>query len=184
MLIKEASFTIFDFETTGLYPYSGDKICEIGAIRTVPGSKPNRRFHSLINPGRSISYGAFLVNNITEEMVQDAPKIDEVLPHFMDFIEGSVLVAYNAGFDIGFLECALGEEEKDILKNYHIVDALKLARRLFPGLVSYSLGNVARSLGIRPLREHRAIADASMTLQIFQKELAVITQKGAKTLAI
>ncbi|MFC1576889.1 exonuclease domain-containing protein [Candidatus Omnitrophota bacterium] len=183
MLIKDAAFTVFDFETTGLFPYSGDKICEIGAIRIDPGSRFRKRFHTMVNPEKPISYGAFLVNNITEDMVQDAPKIDEVLPGFMRFIGGSVLVAYNAGFDVGFLEYALGDKEKDVLNNYHIIDALRLARKLFPGLESYSLGNVAKALKVRPQKEHRALSDAGMTLEIFQKQLDILAAKGAHTLA-
>ncbi|MFH1996678.1 MAG: exonuclease domain-containing protein [Candidatus Omnitrophota bacterium] len=180
MLIKEATFTVFDFETTGLFPYAGDRICEIGAIRVDLKAKTRREFHAMVDPGRPISYGAFLVNRITEDMVQGAPKISEALPVFMEFIKDSVLVAYNAGFDIGFLEYALGEDEKNALKDYQVIDALKLARKLFPGLPSYGLGNVARSLRIRPQKEHRAISDAAMTLEIFQREANLLIKQGAR----
>jgi len=179
MLLKETAFTIFDFETTGLYPYSGDRICEIGAIRTEPQSK-EKRFHSMVNPERPISRGAFMVNGITADMLKGAPKIREVLPSFMKFISESVLVAYNAGFDVGFLECALGKN-KDVLNDYHIIDALTLARKLFPGLTRYNLANVAQSLGVRPHTEHRAIHDAYMTLKVFQKELKLLIDDGART---
>ena len=177
MKLDKASFTVFDVETTGLYPYSGDRICEIGAVRMDPRARVLKKFHSLIDPKRPISYGAFSVNGITADMVSGMPEIERILPGFLKFIEGSVLVAYNAGFDLGFIECALGEE-KEILNNYYIIDALKLARRLFPGLDRYNLGLVSESLGIRTDGEHRALADALMTWKVFKKELELLADNG------
>jgi DNA polymerase III epsilon subunit family exonuclease len=110
-------------------------------------------------------------------MVKDAPSIEEMLPEFLMFIEGSVLVAYNAGFDLGFLEAALGDRKK-ILKDYHIIDALALARRVFKGLGRYNLGSVSRFLGIDAEGEHRALADAMMTWKVFKKELALLKLEG------
>lgn len=180
MLLKDTSFTIFDFETTGLYPYSGDRICEIGAIRIEPNSRTKKKFHSMVDPERPISKGAFFVNRITPYMLNGAPKIHEILPRFMKFISNSVLVAYNAGFDVGFLECALGEKKGELDK-YHVIDALSLARKLFSGLGRYNLAHVALSLGVRVSREHRAIFDADMTLSIFQEELRVLIDEGVES---
>lgn len=180
MFLAEAHFTIFDFETTGLYPYRGDRICEIGAIRVKPGLSKQTKFHSMVDPKRSISKSAFFVNGITEDMLKGAPTIEEILPVFIKFIEKSVLVAYNAGFDLGFLEYALGGE-KSILNDYAVVDALTLARRLFPSIGRYNLSNVARSLGIRSDKKHRAMSDASMTLKVFEKELSILLSNGART---
>jgi len=180
MKLGEACFTVFDFETTGLYPYSGDMICEIGAVKAEPKNGKIKKFHSLIDPLRPISYGAFCVNGIKDEMVRGKPVIDEVLPDFLDFIKNSVLVAYNAGFDLGFLECALGEN-KDMLNDYYIIDALSLARRLFSGIDRYNLGSVSQSLGIRIGREHRALSDALMTWKIFEKEIEALKADGITT---
>lgn len=177
MKLDKVSFTVFDFETTGLYPYTGDKICEIGAIRVEPKSRRIKKFHSLVNPGRPISYGAYSVNGITDEMVSGKPTIEEVLPDFIRFIEDSVLVAYNAGFDLGFFECALGDEKK-ILSDYYIIDALRLARRLFPGIGRYNLSRVSESLGISSSGEHRALEDAMMTWKVFEKELKLLAVQG------
>jgi len=179
MRLDKASFTIFDVETTGLYPYSGDRICEIGAMRVGFRNRRLKKFHSLIDPERPISYGAYSVNGITEDMVRGQPTIDDILPSFLNFINGSVLVAYNAGFDLGFIEFALGRD-KDILKDYYIIDALQLARRLFPDLARYSLGAVTQSLGIRPEGEHRALSDAFMTWKVFEKELKLLVCDGVK----
>jgi DNA polymerase III epsilon subunit family exonuclease len=180
MKLKDCAFTVFDFETTGLYPYTGDRICEVACVRGHPSKRWVKKFHSLVNPGRPISYGAFAVNGITDDMVKDSPLIEEVLPRFLDFIKGSVLVAYNAGFDLGFLEAALGSRSA-ALKDYYVIDALALARRTIPGIGRYNLGNVSRSLGIDSEGEHRALADALMTWKVFKKELAILDKDGVTT---
>jgi len=182
MKLRDCVFTVFDFETTGLYPYSGDRICEVACVRAGASKRAVRKYHSLVNPGRPMSYGAWAVNGITDDMVKDAPLIEDVLPEFLKFIEGSVLVAYNAGFDLGFLEAALGNR-KGVLKDYYVVDALTLARRLFHGIGRYNLGNVSRSLGIDPEGEHRALADAMMTWKVFKKEIALLRKEGVDTVA-
>jgi DNA polymerase III epsilon subunit len=180
MKLEEAVFTVFDFETTGLYPYTGDRICEIGALKFDINSVKPKSFHSLVDPKRSISYGAFRINGITDAMVRGKPVIDEVLPEFLKFIRGSVLVAYNAGFDVGFLEASLGTGT-GILEDYYIIDALKLARRLFPGIGRYGLGFVAGALNIEVGPEHRALADAIMTWKVFREELSILNREGVKT---
>ncbi|MFH0764219.1 MAG: exonuclease domain-containing protein [Candidatus Omnitrophota bacterium] len=179
MRLDEARFTIFDVETTGLYPYSGDRICEIAAIKISPGRKAAARFHSLIDPERPISPGAFSVNGITDGMVMGKPTIEKVLPRFLKFIEGTVLVAYNAGFDLGFLESSLGED-RDVIRDYFVIDALRLARKLFNGLARYNLGYVSESLGIKVSREHRAMADATMAWKVFENELTLLSREGVE----
>lgn len=181
MRFNETDFTIFDFETTGLYPFAGDKICEIGAIRIGPDGEVAGKFHSLVDPRRPISYGAFRVNGISDAMVRGQPTIDTILPKFMHFIDKSVLVAYNAGFDLGFLEYALGHA-RDTLGSFYVVDALKLARRVFPHVERYNLGAVSHSLGICSAIEHRAMADAFATMKVFQKALEVLTADGITTI--
>lgn len=180
MRLSQAHFTIFDFETTGLYPYYGDGICEIGAIRVSPGKRRTSKFHRMVDPERPISRGAYAVNGITEEMVRGMPTIEKVLPQFLRFIKGSVLVAYNAGFDLGFLECALGRK-KEVLDDYYIIDALSLARRLFGGAGRYNLGSVANFLGYASGPEHRAMADALMTWKVFEKELEILKSEGVES---
>ncbi|MFA6142457.1 MAG: exonuclease domain-containing protein [Candidatus Omnitrophota bacterium] len=179
MKLDRAQFTIFDVETTGLYPYSGDRICEIAAARISPDSNRLKKFQSLVNPLRPMSYGAFSVNGITDDMVKDKPTIDQVLPHFLKFIKGSVLVAYNAGFDLGFVESALGKN-RDLLADYLVVDALTLARKLFRNAGRYNLGMLSESLGIKSDEEHRAMADVVMTVKVFKKELKLLSAEGVK----
>lgn len=180
MEFRDTNFTVFDFETTGLYPYAGDRICEVGAIKVDRAGRIAEKFHTLVDPRRPISYGAYRVNGITDAMVRGQPTIDEVLPKFMSFITGTVLVAYNAGFDLGFLEYALGRDG-DSLKSYNVIDVLKLARRVFPGLERYNLGSVSHSLGICMTTEHRAMADVFATWKVFAKEIEVLEASGVTT---
>ena len=100
--IDEVEFTIFDTETTGLKPEDGDRIVELAGLR-VKGSERIAVFDALINPSRPISPGAFAVNKITAQMLQDASCPKEVLGRFLEFIRGSCLCSYNAEFDLGFL---------------------------------------------------------------------------------
>ncbi|MDD4013105.1 MAG: exonuclease domain-containing protein [Candidatus Omnitrophica bacterium] len=176
MRFDRTAFTIIDVETTGLFAYSGDKICEIGALRVEPDGRMDH-FETLVDPERYISSGAFAVNGITPEMLHGQPKIGEVMPALLDFMANSVIVAYNAPFDLGFIECALGADRWR-LKDFLAIDALKVARRVFPGLSKYSLKNVANFLKIYPDTEHRAMADVMTTWKVFDREVEILREKG------
>jgi len=177
MRFDEADFTVFDLETTGLYPYAGDRICEIGALRVCRGGSSVIEFHALVDPRRPISPGAHRVNGITDSMVRGKPTIEAVLPDFLAFLKDSVLVAYNAPFDMGFLDHALGADAR-ALDGYLVVDALKLARRCFPGLHRYNLDAVSLRLGIGRTATHRAVADARATLQVMERSFAILREEG------
>ena len=176
-----ASFVSFDLETTGLDPVK-DRIAEIGAVKF-----DNRgliaRFSTLVNPGISMPAEAGRVNHISDEMLAGKPDIDKVLPDFLSFIDKSIIVAYNAPFDCGFVNEILkkrweksdnaffsekepGSSPFPALPN-PIADVLVYARGQFPGRRSYSLQNMAADLGI-PVRDaHRAEDDARLCMEIF-----------------
>lgn len=179
--LKGIEFTIFDTETTGLSPASGDRIVEIAAVRF----KDKQRlasFQSLINPKRPISEAAFRVNNITQAMLEDAPSIEQVLPDFIEFIQGSCLCSYNAPFDLGFLNSEIKhaglENARSALETICVVDVLKMARRLMPQLERHALWFVADSLGINRQQSHRAFKDVELTLDVFHKLGQMISSKG------
>jgi DNA polymerase III subunit epsilon len=178
MKLKDATYTVFDFETTGLFAGSGDEICEIGALKTGFDGK-EERFEQLIDPQRPISQGAYALNRITPEMLKGQPTIDEVLPAFMDFIKGSVLVAYNARFDISFLASSLGKQ-RTILNEFQVIDVLELARGCFNVNGRYNLGNVAAHFGIRQDIAHRAMPDVISTWEIFKKAVSALKKNGIK----
>ena len=175
--IEETEFTIFDTETTGLDPESGDRIIEIAAIR-FNADKNLGVFQTLVNPKRPVSQGAFLVNRISQEMLSTAPTIEKVLPKFMDFISGSCLCAYNAPFDMGFLRSELKLIGSCFDDSTVVVDILAMARKLLPGLERHALCFVAENLGIKNQQQHRAFSDVEITLAIFKKLNSVLKEKG------
>jgi len=175
--LEEIEFTIFDTETTGLEPAFGDRIVEIAAIR-FKGKEEIGTFQTLVNPGRPISEAAFQVNKISQEMLADAPGIEKIMPEFLRFIQGSCLCSYNAGFDLEFLNNELKLMNQPPLEGVVVVDALKMARRLLPGLERYALWFVADALGIKAKQMHRAFSDVEMTLGVFNKLKEIMRTKG------
>lgn len=174
--INEVEFTIFDTETTGLEPESGDRIVEIAGIR-FRGQEKIATFQTLVNPGRPISEAAFAVNQITAEMLKDAPAINTILPEFLKFIQGSCLCSYNAGFDWGFLNNELRLAGMPVLKDIVVVDILKMAKRLLPGLERYALSFVADKLGVKMAQKHRALSDVELTWEVFHKLKEILSRK-------
>lgn len=174
--LEEIEFTIFDTETTGLEPCSGDRIVEIAGVR-LRGKDKIATFQTLVNPGRPVSEAAFKVNKITEAMLRDAPKIEEVFPSFLKFIEGSCACSYNANFDLEFLNNELKLIGHNPLEGIVFVDILKMARRLMPGLERYALWFVSEKLGIKANQQHRALSDVELTLEVFDKLRALLKTK-------
>lgn len=175
--LDKTEFSILDLETTGLDPESGDRIIEIAAIKIREGKKISQ-LHRLINPQRPLSSDAYQINQIDEQMLKGAPPSAEVLPRFMDFIQGSVLCIYNAGFDIGFLNKELSFIGRKLQDDIPILDVLVMARRLMPGLSSYSLKNVGAYLGIEAPVLHRALLDVELTCRILLYLLDILNKKG------
>jgi DNA polymerase III subunit epsilon len=175
--LDEVEFTVFDTETTGLEPASGDRVVEIAAIR-VKGKEQVGSFHSLVNPGRPISAGAFAVNRITPEELAGAPDMQEVIPQFLAFIEGSCLCAYNAPFDLEFLENEIRLAGGAPFTHEAVADILLMAKRLLPGLERYALWYVADNLGIRIEQKHRALSDVRLTSEVFFRLKELLQLKG------
>lgn len=175
--LDEIEFTIFDTETTGLEPESGDRVVELAGIR-FKGKQKLETFQSLVNPKREISEAAFAVNRITQDMLKDAPSIELVMPEFLKFIQGSCLCSYNAPFDLGFLNNELKILKKPPLENKVIVDILKMAKRLMPGLERYALWFVAEKLAIKIQQAHRAFSDVELSLEVFNKLKEILKAKG------
>ena len=174
--LEEIEFTIFDTETTGLEPESGDRIVELAAVRFKNKGRI-ATFQSLVNPGRPISEAAFQVNRITPDMLKDAATIDKVLPEFLGFIQNSCLCSYNAGFDLAFLNSELRLLGRTLSEGTLVVDILKMAKRLLPGLERYALWFVADKLGIKTKQHHRALADVELTLEVFNKLSEILKTK-------
>jgi DNA polymerase III epsilon subunit family exonuclease len=175
--LNEVEFVIFDVETTGLSPLNGDRIIEIAAKRYKSLQEVDS-FQSLVNPERPVSYGAYLVNHISDEMLIDAPKSKAVLKKFYSFLKGSCLMGYNVNFDVGFLNNELSFINKSLPKNLPIVDILKISRATLPNLDHYSLLNVSYYLGVQESQMHRASEDVELTFGVFCKLLKMLESQG------
>ncbi|MBI1859465.1 MAG: 3'-5' exonuclease [Deltaproteobacteria bacterium] len=161
-------FVVFDLETTGLSPWGGDEIIEIGAIKVFGAEIDEKNaFHSLVNPKRMIPSAATNVNGITNDMVAGAPAIDEVLPRFWEFVGQSWLVAQNAKFDLGFLMKYL--VQRKMKKQFEVYDTVILSRRAFPTEQGHNLDKIAGRLGLRYEQNdrHRSMGDVKLTAQAF-----------------
>ena len=174
----EDDFVVFDIETTGFSPIK-NRIIEIGAVKVQQG-KITDRFSAFVNPDVPIPFEIEKLTGIHDEMVVDAPQIDVVLPQFLEFCEGCVLVAHNANFDMSFImENAnrLGYET-----DFTYIDTVPIARILLPNQAKHTLDAVAKSLGISLENHHRAVDDAEATAEIFVKMIPMLKETGAEDL--
>jgi DNA polymerase-3 subunit epsilon len=178
--LDEVTFAVLDVETTGLTPQFGDRVCEVALLR-FRGDRELGRFHTLVNPQRSISPGAFAVNGIRDQDLLDAPIFAEIAPWLLDLLEESTLVAHNAPFDLSFLAAEFQICDLPLTVN-PIIDTLALARRCYR-FPSNSLQTVARFLGVHTMGQHRALADVITTKMVFDRFLSELRQKGVLTLA-
>ncbi|MCX7711836.1 MAG: PolC-type DNA polymerase III [Clostridia bacterium] len=172
------AFVVLDIETTGLNAEK-DKITEIGAVKVING-KIVEKFSSFVNPEVPIPSFITKLTGITNDMVADAPTIEPVMLELLEFINGAVVVAHNAPFDLGFLRHfakAMGEHI-----HHPVLDTLQLCRKMFPQLDRYKLNLVANHLGIKLENHHRAVDDSKATAQIFIKCLEMLKEKGVQTI--
>lgn len=175
LALADAPYVVFDLETTGASAKEGG-VTEFGAVKVYKGEVVEE-FSTLVNPEALISPFVVRLTGITDKMVADAPTIDEVLPRFEEFVEGSVLVAHNSPFDCSFVTEARGGKR---LPN-PVLDTLRLARILVPGLPRYRLASLAAHLGIRQMPNHRALSDASATAGVLLKLLEMLDAAGIRT---
>ncbi|MBQ8184911.1 MAG: PolC-type DNA polymerase III [Lachnospiraceae bacterium] len=174
----KGSYVVFDLETTG-FSAETNRIIEIGAVKVEDGAVTDR-FSTFVNPQTPIPYEIENLTGINDSMVLDAPVIEDVLPKFMEFCEGTVLVAHNAGFDTSFI--ARNCQRQGIPYAYTAVDTVGLARVLLPGLNRFKLDTVARALDISLENHHRAVDDAGCTAEIFLKFLDMLEQQNVTNL--
>lgn len=158
------TYVVFDLETTGLSPVN-DSIIEIGAVK-IQNKKVVDRFSTFVNPKIPIPYNIEQLTGIDDSMVVDADTIENILPEFLKFCDGAVMVAHNAEFDVTFIR----EKTKTILgKAFEctVVDTVSLARALIPNLGKFTLDHVAKALNVSLLHHHRAVDDAECCADIF-----------------
>ncbi len=172
------SFVVFDLETTGFSPDHA-KIIEIGAVR-IENQKIVSRFSAFVNPEVPVPLKIEQLTGISDAMLVGEKTIGEILPSFLAFCEGAVLVAHNADFDTSFIRknCRdLGLEY-----DYTVLDTVSLSRYLLPGLNRFKLDTVAKHLGVSLENHHRAVDDAACTAQIFLKLSEMLAERDISDL--
>lgn len=168
-------FVFFDVETTGLSAQY-EAVCEIGAVK-VRGGAVVDKFQTLINPKKPIPYQVTLIHGIDDDQVVDAPTFEMAAQDFLDFIEGTIIFAYNAPFDLGFINWEMARINKPPIKNM-VVDVLAMARKYLK-LPKYNLGAVAAHFDITS-NFHRGLADAQVTAKVYAHILARINPAEAQ----
>lgn len=172
------SYVVFDLETTGFSPNTC-KIIEIGAVKVENGTI-TERFSEFVNPQVPIPFKIEELTGIRDDMVMGAETIEEILPRFMEFCEGCVMIAHNAEFDMSFIRknCM----DLDIPCDYTVGDTVAMARILLPALHRFKLDTVAKALKISLENHHRAVDDAECTAHIFVKFIEMLKERHIETL--
>lgn len=172
------SYVVFDLETTGFSPNTC-KIIEIGAVK-VENGVITERFSEFVNPQVPIPFKIEELTGIRDDMVMGAGTIEDILPRFMEFCEGCVMIAHNAEFDMSFIRknCM----DLDIPCNHTVGDTVAMARILLPALHRFKLDTVAKALKISLENHHRAVDDAECTAHIFVKFIEMLKERHIETL--
>jgi DNA polymerase III subunit alpha, Gram-positive type len=174
-LLAEDTFVVFDVETTGLSAVY-DTIIELAAVKIRDGEIIDR-FESFANPHHRLSATTINLTGITDDMVQNAPEVGEVIQRFHDWVEDGVLVAHNASFDMGFLNVGYKNIGLEKAKN-PVIDTLELGRFLYPEMKNHRLNTLTKKFDIELTQHHRAIYDAEATGYLLLKMLKDASEKG------
>lgn len=156
---------VLDVETTGLSTEGGDRVVEVGLVRLGRDFRIEREYTTLVNPGRKM--GASSVHGIRDVDVEDAPTFADIAGDVGEFLEGAIVAAHNASFDVGFLMSEF--EYVDLLQrlppevSLPVIDTLALSRELIPGAPNHRLPTVCEACGIPAWSHHGALADAKAT---------------------
>jgi DNA polymerase III subunit epsilon len=159
---------VLDTETTGLDPFDGHRVVQIGCIELVNCIPSGRVWHCHVNPEREVPYQAFEVHGLSTEFLRDKPRFAELADDMLAFIEGAVLVMHNAAFDFGFLNAELERVARPLLKWDRVVDTLALARRRHPGAPS-SLDALCKRYGVdlSEREKHGALLDCRLLAAVY-----------------
>ncbi|QUG41120.1 PolC-type DNA polymerase III [Psychrobacillus sp. INOP01] len=158
--LEDAVYIVFDVETTGLSA-TYDKIIELAAVKMQNGNIIDK-FERFVNPHHALSATTIELTGITDEMVRNAPEIEQVIKDFYEFIGDGIIVAHNASFDMGFLYEGYRRTGIDHF-NHPVIDTLELARLLHPEMKSHRLGTLTKKFNIELTQAHRAIFDCEAT---------------------
>lgn len=167
-------YIVFDIETTGL-DSSYDEVIEIGAIK-VHNNKIVSKFNSLVKPKNEIDEYITELTGITNEMVKDAPTIEEILPEFMNYVGNDILIGHNVNFDINFIYDNLYRNKFDVLTN-DFIDTMRISRKLLPELPHHRLIDLANYFEIDATNNHRSLKDCEITMNVYEQLKNIALQK-------
>lgn len=159
---------VFDTETTGLNPATGDRLVEIGCVELINRVETGRTYHSYFNPQRSMPFEAEQVHGLSDRFLSDKPLFASKLDELLAFIGDSPLIAHNASFDFGFMNWELAACGRDPICLTRMIDTLALARKAHPG-AKHGLDALCSRYGIdRSHRiKHGALLDAQLLAQVY-----------------
>jgi DNA polymerase-3 subunit epsilon len=159
---------VFDTETTGLDPLSGDRLVEIGCVELINRIPTGQTYHAYFHPERSMPSAAEAVHGLSERFLSDKPKFAEKVSEILEFLGDSMLIAHNARFDFGFLNAELARCGQRAVDYARMIDSLTIARTLHPG-AKHSLDALCSRYGIdRSHRvKHGALLDAELLAQLY-----------------
>ncbi|MEE8602437.1 DEDD exonuclease domain-containing protein [Euzebya tangerina] len=178
--LSETTFVVVDLETTGGSP-EHDRITEVGAVK-IRGGELIGELATLVDPGRSVPAEITVLTGISDQLVEGRPGIETVLPSFLEFARGAALVAHNARFDVGFLNAALQRLDYPRL-DHPVVCTAQLARRVVGDETrNRRLGTLAHLFRSSTVPNHRALADARATVDVFHAMLERAGTFGVVTL--
>ena len=161
---------VFDTETTGLDPNSGDRVVEIGCLELINRTPTNETFHVYLNPQRDMPAEAEKVHGLSAAFLADKPLFADIAQAFLDFVGDAPLIAHNADFDMRFINAELRACGRDDLSGHEVIDTLKLARTKFPGSPA-SLDALCRRFGVdNSGRElHGALLDSELLAGVYME---------------
>jgi DNA polymerase III subunit epsilon len=159
---------VLDTETTGLDPWQGHRLVEVGCVELVNRIPSGQVFHRYVNPERDVPAEAFAVHGLSAEFLKDKPPFGEIADELVEFIGDAPLVAHNASFDLGFLNAEFERCAKPMIGRERLVDTLMLARRRHPG-GSNRLDDLCARYGIDNSRrtKHGALLDAEILAEVY-----------------
>ncbi|HVX53477.1 DEDD exonuclease domain-containing protein [Nocardioides sp.] len=180
--LRDVTFCVVDLETTGGSAEGGSMITEIGAVK-VRGGEVLGEFQTLVNPHTAIPPFIAVLTGISDTMVATAPGIESALPAFLEFAAGSVLVAHNAPFDVGFLK-HFAQRQGRPWPGFEVVDTAKLARRVITrdDAPNCKLSSLAQVFRASTTPNHRALSDARATVDVLHGLMERLGSLGVHTL--
>jgi DNA polymerase-3 subunit epsilon len=178
LALEHAPVAVLDFETTGLYPSAGDRVIEVAVVRREDGRV--RSYSQLIQPERDIPARATEIHGLVEADLAGAPTFGQIADELLSWLDGALVVAHHARFDLGFLDSELRRLGRGPAELGPVVCTVEMARNLF-GLARCNLVDLSARVGVGGAGRHRALLDATCTLGVYDAMLSELPEQERKS---